>query len=59
MAWLILTVPARSRYFNSRSNVAQGAEVLDQHRDCRVMEDPPELQEQTSSSWWAKLAVMM
>jgi hypothetical protein len=36
----ILTVPARSRYFNSRRNVAEGPEVLEQHRECRVMECP-------------------
>jgi hypothetical protein len=45
------------QFKNSRSNVAQGAEVLEQHRDYRVMEYPPELQEQTSSSWWTKSAM--
>jgi hypothetical protein len=30
------------QFKDSRSNVAQCAEVLEQHRECRVMEDPPE-----------------
>src|SRR5215475_7952608 len=47
------------QFKNSRSNVAEGAEVIEQHRDCRVTEYPPELQEQTSSSWWTRSAMVI